>query len=77
MKSCMIFVFGLLVLGGLAQAEEKQEAKRKQPECLPGWQLPSPKVQMEMDSELIPVGKGAIFVPAMTDPGSEPPYVVI
>ena len=41
-----------------------------------GWQLPPPKVQMEMDPDLIPVGKGGIFVPAMTDPGSEPPYVV-
>ena len=75
MKRCMIFVFGLLLMGSPALAQEKPDDKK--PESLPGWQLPSPQVQMEMDSELVPVGKGAIFVPAMTDPGSEPPYVVI
>jgi hypothetical protein len=75
MKRCMIFVFGLLFIGSPALAQEKPDDKKS--DSLPGWQLPSPKVQMEMDSELIPVGKGAIFVPAMTDPGSEPPYVVI
>ncbi|RME23475.1 MAG: hypothetical protein D6806_11195 [Deltaproteobacteria bacterium] len=42
-----------------------------------GWQQPSPKVQLEMDAELIPVNRGAVFVPAMTDPAAEPPYVVL
>ncbi len=41
------------------------------------WQLPSPKVQMEMDSQLIPLGKGAVFVPAMTDSAAEPPFAVM
>ena len=43
----------------------------------PGWLLPPPRVQMEMDSDLIPVGKGAVFVPAMSEAPSEPPFVVV
>jgi hypothetical protein len=64
-----------LLLGPVAvYAQEPQEAA---PKAAPGWEMPLPKVQMEMDSTLIPVGKGAVFVPAMTDPAGEPPYVVI
>jgi hypothetical protein len=43
----------------------------------PGWQLPAPKIQLEMDPEMVPVGKGAVFVPAMTDPAGEPAYLVM
>ncbi len=43
----------------------------------PGWLLPEPKIQMDMDAELVPVGKGAVFVPAMSESAAEPPYVVL
>ena len=36
------------------------------------WTQPEPMVQLEGDSTAIPVGKGAVFVPAMTDPLNEP-----
>ncbi len=69
----LLLVF--LMLGpAVANGQEPPEAA---PKAAPGWELPLPKVQMEMDSTLIPVGKGAVFVPAMTDPAGEPPYVVI
>ena len=42
-----------------------------------GWWLPDASTQLEMEATLIPVGKGAIFVPAMTDPSREPPYQVL
>lgn len=41
------------------------------------WSYPPVSMQLEMDATLIPVGKGAIFCPAMTDPGREPFYGVI
>ncbi len=59
------------VTDGEGAAGEKQAASP------PGWQLPAPREQMEMDPKLIPVGKGAVFVPAMTDSAAEPPYVVL
>jgi hypothetical protein len=43
----------------------------------PGWLLPAPTVQLEMDKQLIPMGKGAIFVPAMSSVAAEPPYIVM
>jgi len=64
----------LLFGSSVAQAEE---GEGHAPKAAPGWELPAAKVQMEMDSTLIPVGKGAVFVPAMTDPAGEPPYGVI
>jgi len=65
----------LLLALAWSQMGDAQEVK---PESAPpGWQLPAPRVQMEMDSDLIPVGKGAVFVPAMTDPAGEPPYLII
>ena len=30
-----------------------------------------------MDPELVPVGRGAVFVPAMSESAAEPPYVVM
>jgi hypothetical protein len=69
------FILALLLLSTVA-ARAKEGAELV-PQATPGWELPPPKVQMEMDSTLIPVGKGAVFVPAMTDPAGEAPYVVI
>jgi hypothetical protein len=69
------FILVFLLLGSMVARAEEGDALA--PKAAPGWELPAPKVQMEMDSTLIPVGKGAVFVPAMTDPAGEPPYVVI
>jgi len=40
------------------------------------WERPASRVQADQDPTLLPVGKGALFVPAMTDPRREPPYLV-
>jgi hypothetical protein len=40
------------------------------------WLVAPSRIQAEQAGRLIPVGKGAIFVPAMSDPAREPPYVV-
>jgi opacity protein-like surface antigen len=41
------------------------------------WESPPPEVQLQMDPTLVPIGKGAIFVPSMTDPENEPVFGVI
>jgi hypothetical protein len=73
--------FSVLVLVMLpseyARAQAKEEDPIVQEFSYPGWKQPAPKVQLEMDSDLIPVGKGAIFVPSMIDPAGDPPYVVV
>lgn len=63
----------LLLPAVVARAEDEPDPE---PERHPGWELPSPKMQEEMDPMLIPVNKGAIFVPAMTSPAAEPYYLV-
>jgi len=40
------------------------------------WESPSISTQLDMDDTIIPVGKGAVFVPAMTNPDNEPVYGV-
>lgn len=40
------------------------------------WDRPRPAVQAEQDPRIGPAATGAIFVPAMTEPMLEPPYVV-
>jgi hypothetical protein len=57
----------VLHAGSGALAAEGAEAAAA-PFAPPGWQLPSPTLQFEMDKQLIPMGKGAIFVPA-------PPFI--
>jgi hypothetical protein len=41
------------------------------------WESPSIEIQLQMDDVLVPVGKGAVFVPSMTDPDNEPVYGVL
>ncbi|MBP7127138.1 hypothetical protein KBD49_12310 [Myxococcota bacterium] len=41
------------------------------------WDQPPTPEQLSLDPTLIPPGKGAIFVPAMTDPRLEPHWLVI
>ena len=40
------------------------------------WQRPSPEIQRDMDPTLVPVGRGAVFVPCMSQPLLEPAYSV-
>ncbi len=41
------------------------------------WEYPPVSTQLEMDDTLVPIGKGAIFCPAMTEPDNEPVYGVL
>ena len=41
-----------------------------------GWPAGTIQVQLDRDKTLVPFGKGAIFVPAMTNPLDEPPISV-
>jgi hypothetical protein len=41
------------------------------------WDSPSVEIQLQMDDVIVPVGKGAVFVPSMTDPDNEPVYGVL
>ena len=41
------------------------------------WSYPAVSIQLGLDNTLLPVGKGAIFCPAMTDPDREPVYRVL
>jgi len=40
------------------------------------WDRPAPSVQAEMDATLLPVGRGGVLVPCLTDPSLEPRYAV-
>jgi hypothetical protein len=42
-----------------------------------GWSAGTIQLQLERDATMIPFGKGAIFVPAMTNPLDEPPVAVL
>ncbi|HOX46316.1 MAG TPA: hypothetical protein PK668_22115 [Myxococcota bacterium] len=76
---------GLLLLQDAAGAEEPAAsealppvaAPEVEPSRPPGWLQPAPRVQLEMDPELIPINRGAVFVPAMSEGSAEPPYVVL
>jgi len=63
-KWCIFLAFAFS--WGQALSQEKPET----------WDMPPPKEQEELEETVVPVGKGAIFVPCMTDPQREPPYVV-
>ena len=41
------------------------------------WDQPPSRLQEAGEPTLVPVGKGAIFVPSMTDPASEPAFSVL
>jgi hypothetical protein len=41
------------------------------------WLQPSPEEQLAADDTVIPAGKGALFVPTLTDPTSEPPVILV
>lgn len=66
------FIAGLaaacLFLGAAAVSTYAQETT---------WDAPPISTQFEMDKTIMPVGKGAVFCPAMTDPDNEPMYGVL
>lgn len=41
------------------------------------WSAPSPEEQLAHDETVIPVGMGALFVPALTDPLNEPLVILV
>lgn len=40
------------------------------------WFRAAPEIQRDQDPTLVPMGKGAVFVPCMSDPQAEPPYML-
>ncbi len=67
----------LVALGAPAAAQVDGLTGAEPPQTPPGWLQPSGQVQLDMDPELVPVGKGAVFVPAMSESAAEPPYVIL
>lgn len=41
------------------------------------WDQPPPDAQLAHDHTVIPLGKGALLVPTMTDPALEPPVILV
>lgn len=41
------------------------------------WTTPPVEDQLAQDETVIPLGKGAVFVPALTDPLNEPPVILV
>jgi len=74
-KTAIVLV--VLLAAAPAPADLDGVTGAEPPATPPGWLLPPPAVQLEMDAELIPVGKGAVFVPAMSEAAAEPPYLVL
>ena len=62
-----ILITLLLALGQTARADDNPFA----------WIMPPPEQQLAADETVIPVGKGAIFVPTITGPEHEPPARVV
>jgi hypothetical protein len=56
----------LIALPGVARAEDPFV-----------WATPPPEEQLLADKTEIPLGMGAVFVPALTDPFSEPPVMIV
>lgn len=67
----MILVLIIFVVPSYAISKDMESEK---PET---WTQPPSKEQADRDPTLVPVGKGAIFVPSMTDPSREPRYLII
>jgi len=59
-----------LVLSVSALASDAFDPRRNQ------WFRDTPEIQRDQDPTLVPMGKGAVFVPCMSDPELEPPYML-
>ncbi len=70
MQTVRRFCLAVALLALIPRASMGEESEDLQ------WLLPPPEIQRDMDPTLVPVGRGAIFVPAMSDPRMEPPYTV-
>ncbi len=68
MPRLLMFTLGALLslLAGPAQAEDTY-----------AWLMPPAEQQLAQDSTVIPVGKGAVFVPCVTGPEYEPPAKLV
>lgn len=72
-----IFLVALLGVGpSVARAEDKGPAAFDVLDRDYGWPAGAIGAQLEKDPTLVPYGKGAVFVPAMTNPLDEPPVAV-
>lgn len=72
-----IALAALAVLTLMASAEAAPRARPAASADEDGqWVAPPPQLQMDMDPTLVPVGRGAVFVPCMSQPLLEPPYVL-
>ncbi|GMV40746.1 MAG: hypothetical protein AMXMBFR64_24620 [Myxococcales bacterium] len=72
-----IAALAVLLVMGSARADEAPEVEGDPHGGSGTWLQPRPAEQAERDPALDPAGKGAIFVPAMTDPLVEPAYIVM
>lgn len=72
----VLTVGALLLAGGAAFAGNELEIEGDPHGGSSTWQQPKPAEQAARDATLDPAAKGAIFVPAMTDPLLEPAYIV-
>jgi hypothetical protein len=69
---------GLLLTGILGTDADASERPARRPVERPDtWDAPSTDEQLRQDATLLPIAKGAVFVPAMTDTLLEPSYVVV
>jgi hypothetical protein len=66
----------LLVLGAVpalaAEGTPLPLAPEERRQAYETWQTPNPRTQLEADPTLLPVGRGGILVPSMTEPRLEP-----
>ena len=69
----LVVVLGLALSASPVGAEEPDAFPGEQPET---WRQPPSREQADRDPTLVPVGKGALLVPAMTLPAREPQYIV-
>ena len=78
-KPLPAWALGLVLIfwANLGAGQALEGASAAEGSAPPGWYLPPPKVQLEMDPDLVPVNRGAVFVPAMSESSAEPPYLVL
>ncbi len=75
--SALVVALGLTTVGVVASAGPDERGPFAYPGEQPWtWDQPGSREQSARDPALVPVGKGALFVPAMSDPAVEPPYIV-
>jgi hypothetical protein len=66
-RVALLFAVLIALLGPPAQAQQDPFE----------WLQPPPEDQLAEDDTVIPVGKGAVFVPSLTTPSAEPPVILV